>query len=214
MRRLSRRERRAWHAVQRQLEKQIGTIIVFPEWFEQIAKRLFVDDLRVRRYYPAFVEACRTVCLIRSFQLGRTLSNHRELEVDFADFAITGFIFDPCLSRAFTWVKVQEQETRRLVGEIAARKRRAVGAKEALPASSTFPLTRPTRELRYAEQVGVIRRANEPEKGNRKLFLPVPPTTLCSRPQKALSKIERSGDTVRFVHPITGQEIVYRRERD
>ncbi len=69
---LSSKELRAWHMVHRLLEKKVGTKIIFPKWFDEIPDRLFVDKLSVRRYYPAFVEACRTVCLIRSFQPGRS----------------------------------------------------------------------------------------------------------------------------------------------
>ncbi len=43
--RLSRKERRVWPAVHRLLEKKIGTEISFPKWFDEIAKRLFVDAI-------------------------------------------------------------------------------------------------------------------------------------------------------------------------
>lgn len=68
--RLSRHERHIWRMVHKLLEKRIGVEISLPEWFDEVAKRIPADDLRVRRYYPAFLEACRTVCLIRSFQKG------------------------------------------------------------------------------------------------------------------------------------------------
>ncbi len=65
---LGEEELRTWHMVQRFLENKMGTEIDLPEWFDEVTNRLFVGDLRVRRYFPAFIEACRTVCLIRSFQ--------------------------------------------------------------------------------------------------------------------------------------------------
>jgi hypothetical protein len=65
---LSDHERLTWRMVHRCLERRIGTKIAFPEWFAQVAEKVNADDLRVRRYWPAFVEACRTICLIRSFQ--------------------------------------------------------------------------------------------------------------------------------------------------
>jgi hypothetical protein len=82
---LSGKERRVWHAVHRLLEKKIGIKVIFPRWFDEVPKRLFVDDVRVRRYYPAFVEACRTICLIRSFQPDCKLSKQGDLVVTFAD---------------------------------------------------------------------------------------------------------------------------------
>jgi hypothetical protein len=68
---LSRYERRIWRMVHKLLEKRIGVEISLPKWFDEVAERIPADDLRVRRYYPAFLEACRTVCLIRSFQKGQ-----------------------------------------------------------------------------------------------------------------------------------------------
>ena len=38
--------------VQRLLEKRMGIEITVPEWFDRVADSLFVEDLRVRRYYP------------------------------------------------------------------------------------------------------------------------------------------------------------------
>ena len=61
-------EKLTWHMVQHFLEKRIGTEVVIPEWFNEVEDRVQALDLRIRRYWPAFVEACRTVCLIRSFQ--------------------------------------------------------------------------------------------------------------------------------------------------
>ncbi len=65
---LTPQELRVWHTVHRLLENKIGIEITFPEWFGEIADRVSADDLRARRYFPAFLEACRVVCLIRSFQ--------------------------------------------------------------------------------------------------------------------------------------------------
>ncbi|HZQ17450.1 MAG TPA: hypothetical protein VFA90_01920 [Terriglobales bacterium] len=69
---LTNAERRTWRMVHRLLEKRIGAEITFPEWFDKVADHVAtIKDLRLRRYYPAFVDACRAVCLIRSFQKDR-----------------------------------------------------------------------------------------------------------------------------------------------
>ena len=199
--------------MQRQLEKQIGTVIIFPKWFEEIANRLFVDDLRVRRYYPAFVEACRTVCLIRSFQPDRKLSKHGELVVDFADFALTALIFDPVFVESLHLGKGVGEVTRRLVEVISVEKGRPVRAKD-VARKLSISMDQAYSKLRYAEKVGVIRRANKPEKSNRKAYLSNPRPRFVPDPKKLFRKLKDLGETVRFVHPITGKEIVYRRGRD
>ena len=189
------------------------TKVVFPRWFEEIPKRLFVDNLSVRRYYPAFVEACRTVCLIRSFQPGRKLSKHGELVVDFADFAITALIFDPVFVETLRLGKGAGEATRRLVEEISAEKKRPVEAKD-VARKLRIPMHQVYGKLHYAAKVGVIRKANKTEKNNRKAYLPTPRPRFVPDPQRLFRKLKGLGAKVQFVHPLTGERIVYRREQD
>lgn len=210
--RLSRNELRTWHMVHRLLERRVGAKVIFPRWFEEIPDQLFVDNLSVRRYYPAFVEACRTVCLIRSFQQHRKISKHDRLKVEFADFAIAALILDPVFVESLHLGSGAGEETRRLVEDIAARKKRAVGAKD-IARKLGISMDKAYSKLRYAEQVGVIQRANKPEKSNRKLFLAAPRPRFVPDPEKLFRKLRDFGETVRFVHPITGKWIEYRRDR-
>jgi hypothetical protein len=212
-RHLSRSELRAWRMVHRLLEKRAGTKVIFPRWFEGIEDRLFVGDLRVRRYYPAFVEACRTVCLIRSFQSNRKRSKRGQLEVEFADFAITALIFDPVFVESLHLGKGAGEATRRLVEELSAAKGRPVRAKD-LAHKLGISMDRAYEKLSCAARVGVIRRVNKPEKGNRKLFLATPRPRFVPDPEELFKELKDFKDTVRFVHPITEEWIVYRRERD
>jgi hypothetical protein len=208
---LSRKERRVWHTVHRILEKRIGTEVIFPAWFSEIERRLFVDDLRVRRYYPAFVEACRTVCLIRSFQSDRRPSKHGQLMVDFADFAITALIFDSVFVESLHLNKTAGEATRRLVEEIVARESRPVDVRDIMKELKVSK-DQAYSKLRYAERTGAIRRANKPEKSNRKLFLPAPRPRFVPDPEKLFRKLKGLGDKVRFVHPLTGESVTYRRK--
>ena len=206
----SRKERRVWRTVHRILEKKIGTEVIFPTWFSEIAKRLFVDDLRVRRYYPAFVEACRTVALIRSFQPDRRPSKHGRLEVDFADFAITALIFDSVFVESLHLNRTAGEATRKLVEKIVARKSRPVDVKDIMKELKVSK-DQAYSKLRYAERAGVILRANKPEKSNHKLFLPAPRPRFVPDPEKLFRKLKGLVDKVRFIHPLTGESITYRR---
>jgi len=209
---LSRRELRAWHTVQRLLKRKVGTKVTFPKWFEEIAEQLFVDDLSVRRYYPAFAEACRTVCLIRSFQPGRKLFTHSSLVVEFADFAIAALIFEPVFVESLHLAKRAGEATRRVVEDISAAKGRPVRARD-IARKLGISMDQAYGKLRYAETAGVIKRANEPEKSNRKLFLPAPRPRFVPDPEKLFRRLKDLDDTVRFIHPITGKRIIYRREK-
>ena len=210
--RLSHEELRTWHMVHCRLGKRVGAKVTFPKWFEEIPNRLFVKDLRVRRYYPAFVEACRTVCLIRSFQRHRKLSKHGHLEVDFADFAITALIFDRAFVESLHLAKKgAAEETRQLVEAICVEKTKGARAKD-MARKLDISIHLAYTKLRYAEKMGVIRRANKPERSNRKLFLPAPRPRFVPDPEKLFRKLKGLDETVRFVHPITGERVVYRRE--
>jgi hypothetical protein len=208
---LSRKELRTWHMVHRLLEKRVGAEIIFPKWFEEIPDRLFVEDLRVRRYYPAFVEACRTVCLIRSFQPHRKLTKHGRLEIDFADFAITTLIFDPVFVESLHLNKAAGEATRRLVDEISARKKRPIEAKD-IARKLGISKDRAYAKLRYAAQAGAIRQVNKPQKNNRKAYLSTPRPRFVPDPKRLFQELKDLRGPIRFVHPITGEGVTYRRE--
>lgn len=207
---LSRQELRTWHMVQRLLEKRMGIEITFPEWFDRVADWLFVDDLRVRRYYPAFTEACRTVCLIRSFQ-SRKSSRATRLTVDFADFAITALIFDQVFVESLRLRKGVSESTRDLVDRLSAQTGKPVEAKNVAHALRVSK-NRAYRMLSNAAKAGVIKRTNEPEKGNLKLYLAVPAPRFVPDPKRLFRKLQLK-ETVRIFHPITGEKIVYRRKK-
>ena len=207
---LSENELRTWRMVQRLLEKRMGIEITLPDWFDKVADRLPVGNLRVRRYFPAFIEACRTVCLIRSFQRSGSSKENR-LTVDFPDFAMAALIFDHVFVESLSLRKGVNESTRHLVDRLSARKDRPVEAKD-VAHKLRVPMQRAHRILRNAAVAGVIKRANEPEKGNRKLYVAVPPPHFVPDPRRLFRKLHLK-KTVRIIHPITGEEIVYRREK-
>jgi hypothetical protein len=205
---LSRKELETWRMVHRILRKMIGTKVVFPNWFKQVSQEVFAGDLRVRRYFPAFIEACRTVCLIRSFQPGRKY-RHGALEVDFADFAITTLIFDRVFVESLPPLgKAAGEVTRRDVEMIANETGKPVRAKH-LARRFHISMDQAYSKLRYAAQVGVIRLANKPERGNRKEYWPVPAPRFVPAPKTMFRKL-RFKEPVSFVHPLTGEQIVYK----
>jgi hypothetical protein len=205
---LSREDLETWHMVHRILRQEIGTKVVFPKWFEEVSKEVFAGDLRVRRYFPAFIEACRTVSLIRSFQPGRKHRNGA-LEVDFADFAITTLIFDRAFVESLPPLgKAAGEATRRDVEKIANETGKPVRAKD-LVRKLHISMDQAYGKLRYAARVGVIRLANKPEKGNRKMYWPVPAPRFVPDPKTMFQKLGFK-ERVSFVHPLTGDQIVYK----
>jgi len=205
---LSRKEIETWRMVHCILRQMIGTKVVFPKWFEEVSKDVFAGDLRVRRYFPAFIVACQTVCLSRSFQPGR---EHRDgaLEVDFADFAITTLIFDRVFVESLPPLgKAAGEATRRLVEAITNETGKPVRAKD-VARKLNISMDKAYAKLRYAAQTGVIRLANRPEKSNRKKYWAVPAPRFVPDPKKLFHKL-RLKEAVTFVHPLTGEQIVYK----
>ena len=189
------------------LRERIGITIVLPEWLQQTADEIFCGDLRVRRYGPAFVEALRTISLIRSFQRDRLCSDG-QLEVNFEDFAVTALIFDQVFVESLAIGKGTTEETRRAVQEISLSTGKAVGAEE-LAHKLRISKDKAYGKLRYAAQAGVIRIANKPEKSNRKRYLAMPAPHFVPDPKSLYRKL-RLKETVRFVHPLTGECVVYK----
>lgn len=205
---LSRKELEIWRMVHRILRQMIGTKVVFPKWFEQVSQEVFAGDLRVRRYFPAFIEACRTVCLIRSFQPGHKHRNGA-LEADFADFAITTLIFDRVFVESLPPLgKAAGEATRRDIEKIANETGKPVRAKD-LSRKLHISMDQAYARLRYAARVGVIRLATKPGRSNSKKYWAAPAPRFVPDPKTMFRKL-RFKERVNFVHPLTGEEIVYK----
>jgi hypothetical protein len=91
----------AWIAVQKLLETRRDWPVVAPDWLSRIVDFMPTSDVRVRRYWPAFVEACKTICLIHSFHRGGHKSKKpSDLRIHFDDFAVANLIFDEIIANS------------------------------------------------------------------------------------------------------------------
>ena len=116
-------DRKVWHKVQQLIQKRAALFIEFPDWFKNIVPYVRSDNLWARRYFPAFLQACRTVALIRSFcrkqRMGRKA---RRIIVRFSDFAVTALIFNPVFEHSIDKADDQDLETRHYVDRLSFRK--------------------------------------------------------------------------------------------
>lgn len=212
---LSEAELQVWHMVQRLLERRADNHeIVFPPWFDAVAENVFVEDVSVRRYYPTFVEACRTICLIRSFQRGRQPSESGQIQLEFADFAIAELIFERVFVQSLHRQEGSALEVRQAVKEISAAKNGEGVQAEDLAESLGISRHSAYARLREAAQAGTVQRANAPEKGNPKYFLPARRPRFLPDPEELFQTLNCAKDGVRFVHPITRKWITYSRRRE
>lgn len=200
-----------WRQVQHLVRERARIPIRVPSWFRHVAGHTFVDDVRVRRYFPAFVEACKTVCLLRSFQRFRKSLPSRGIEISFSDFAITAIILDDVFVESLTSGDDHSLEIRQALERIvAAHHGKAVGARE-LAKELNISKERAYAQLRKATEKGLIRRANRPEKTNRKLFLPAALVRFIPAPEDVFKKAKGIQEPIKFVHPLTGKQVVYSR---
>jgi hypothetical protein len=112
-----------WHEIQNIIATRAGLPIEIPHWFRKVAEMMEAGDVRARRYFAAFLEACKVVCLIRSFKKGDL--NPSFLEIGFIDYAMTTLIFGNAFSSFLGGVGLQEFETRRAVELITKRRNNA-----------------------------------------------------------------------------------------
>lgn len=209
---LSKKEVITWHEIHRLLETRANARIVLPDWFAKIAAKVYAGDVRVRRYFPAFATACKTVALLRSFQPYPSISLGKDgcIKVSFEDYAISAIIFESVFVQSLHRGDDESLVTRAAVEKIARRTGKGVDAKE-LAEELSVSLDKTYDLLRSAAERGVIRRANKPQKGNRKMYLPERAPRFLPGPEEIFRDIPAVGDSFDFVHPLTGERLFGRR---
>jgi hypothetical protein len=210
-RQLGKGELRAWRQVQRLVGDRADVPVSLPPWFPRVAQNTYANDVKVRRYFPAFIEACKVVALLRSFQ--RFESVPTRVEVDFADFAITTQIFEGVFTESLHSSSDLTLETRKNIEILSNESGGAPVDSKALAQRLGISKDRAYNLLRRAAATAVIRRANPPAKTNRKFFLPVPLPRFIPDPQIILDCSPEIESPVEFVDPFTGEKIIFRRRK-
>jgi hypothetical protein len=211
---LSAEELQAWHQAQRLLQNRAEFPIVFPEWFQPIPQSVRNDDVVARRYFPAFLQACKTVALIRSFRQDEAeLQRQGKITVKFTDLAIAALIFAPVFAQSLDKASEQEFTTQQHVQRISARKDGKPVSATDLAGELNISGDRAYSLLRAATEAGTISRANQPTRTNLKLYLPATGGSFLPDPEVLFHKLrDSSSERVKFIHPITGEWVEYRRD--
>jgi hypothetical protein len=209
---LSGEELQVWHQVQHLLQSRAEFPIDFPEWFGPITQSVRNDDVVVRRYFPAFLQACKTVALIRSFKRDEEkLRREGKITVKFTDLAIAALIFGPAFAQSLDKASEQEFTTQQHVQRISARKDGEPVSATELAQELNISGDRAYSLLRAATDAGTISRANRPTRTNLKLYLPARGSSFLPDPEVLFHKLRDSSSArVKFVHPITGEWVEYR----
>jgi DNA primase len=203
-----------WHEVQRLLAERGKLPIEVGSWVEVLANQISPENERVRRYFPAFLQACQTVCLARSFQFDEDeLEKRGVLKVRFTDYAIASLILDTALNQSLSYSDDEDRQLQEAMDRIWKRtKRNGVEASE-LARELRISEGKAYSRLREAAASGAIRRVNEPAKGNKKLYLPTAPAQMLPEPAAVFTALSHGPSAVRFIHPVSGEAVEYRKRR-
>lgn len=207
---LGQEELDVWHSVQTLLEKRASIPIEFPTWFREIAQFTHHENLWARRYFPAFLQSCRTVALVRSFAL-KQQGKPGKITVRFTDFAITALIFNPVFESSMDRADDRDLEVQQHVRLISSQNGGTGVSAAELAKHTGISIDSAYAELRKAASAGTIFRTNKPSKGNRKLYLPAKPRPFLPDPAEVFQRLEGLPKRVEFAHPLTGKRIVYER---
>jgi hypothetical protein len=204
-------ERKAWREIHHLLERSSHRDICLPPWLKRFADGVYTKDLKVRRYYPAFVEACRAVALMRSFQKGSRTSPKGRITVDFVDLAITASIMDEISAESIHRTEGQVAEIRKVVEQLSRSRDGTPVGKNDLMSEMAISKDQAYRMLNEAVEAGAIYRANKRAKGNVKLYLATPRPRFVPDPAELFQMLTESDvpNRIEWLHPITGEVVVY-----
>jgi hypothetical protein len=211
---LDQNELKTWHEVQRLLEKRAKLPIEFPSWFATVSQFVRNDDVRVRRYFPAFLQTCRVVALIRSFRREENkILEEGKITITFTDFATAALIFNPIFEQSLDSTKQHDIQTQQAVRRISSQNNGDPVSASDLAKELNVSPDKAYRMLRDATSSGTIVRANNSTQTNLKLYLPSTKRAFLPDPEELFKKLRDSlPERVSFIHPLTGVTVEYRRK--
>jgi hypothetical protein len=196
-----------WHVLQHLVAERREMVIHTPPWFMDVADKVLpYGDLRIRRYWPAFVEACKVVALIRAAAWRQI---EEETTVTFNQFATAVCIFDRLIGDSLTRAGGDaETAIGELVERLSGGHGAGVSAADLVGQQGVRSLDQAYRALRRARDAGAVFILNEHERNNEKRYARSPAATFLGPPELIVRKIglKISG---RYVHPINGRRVPY-----
>ena len=188
--------------------------VVLPPWFSGIGNQVYAGSVTVRRYFPAFVEACRTLALLRSFQKRNDdTTQPAQIQVDFVDYSLATILFESVFVESLHRTADKNSATRFAVEGISKAQNGAGVSATKLARHLGISVDRAHARLRSAAEAGAVGRANEPQRGNLKLFRPVDLPRFVPEPQNLFLQIDDIPGPVEFLNPLTCEPVRFSRQR-
>jgi hypothetical protein len=207
---LSDEEIEVWHKVYEIISQRSSVPVELPDWFKKITDKVDVGNVRVRRYFPAFLTAVRTVALIRSFKLSpEDFESDESIEAGFPDYAIAAYIFDSAFVESLNRGDDECLETSQALESIASTQDGAPVDADQLAKLLGISYDKASAKLRSALEAGVIARANKSERNNNKLYLPAQPLRFVPDPGEVVAEFLKPKKPIVIVHPVTGETVTF-----
>jgi hypothetical protein len=199
-----------WHEVYGLVQKRASVPVELPEWFAEMKGKIFVNNVRVRRYFPAFLTAVRTIALIRSFKRHpEDFEADESIIASFLAYAKAAYIFDSAFVESLNRGDDECLETSKAIESIASTQDGEPVDADQLAKFLGVSYDIASAKLRSALKAGVISRANESEKNNNKLYLPAEPPRFVPDPKEVARELVRLKKPVTVVHPLTGKTVKF-----
>jgi hypothetical protein len=206
---LSPEETEVWHEAYKLVSERASVPIQLPDWFENLGDKVYVGDISVRRFFPAFLTAVRTIVLLRSFQQHpEDFDAGESITVKFTDYAITQYIFDDVFVASYSR-ETECVETSKAIESIAATQNDEPVDADQLSKYLAISYDKASKKLREAVEAGTIEQANLPERNNSKRYLRAKATRFLPDPREVASDLVKLKKPVELVHPVTGKKLIF-----
>src|ERR1019366_1986284 len=207
---LSDEEIEVWHKVYEIISQRSSVPVELPDWFKKITDKVDVGNVRVRRYFPAFLTAVRTVALIRTLKLSpEDFESDESIEAGFPDYAIAAYIFDSAFVESLNRGDDECLETSQALESMASTQDGAPVDADQLAKLLGISYDKASAKLRSALEAGVIARANKSERNNNKLYLPAQPLRFVPDPGEVVAEFLKPKKPIVIVHPVAGETVTF-----
>lgn len=201
-----------WHEAVRLIGK-CKRQVVFPDWFEYVAGKLPVDQVRVRRDWRRFLSFCKTIAICRSWsQTGR---GSPKITFAFSDYCFAYKILASAFESTVHELPKNELHVAEAVQRKHAKFKRAVTVQE-LAAVLGWRDKQVYKHVARAVKHSLIKYEDGTKPRNLKRLLPVPGLRLrfLPTPESVFESNRQIGETASFIDPISGREKTFSRPRN
>jgi hypothetical protein len=148
--------------------------------------------------------------LLRSFQDGRK-STDKRLVINFVDFAIASIILEQIFAESLRGQEGSALEVAEAVRAISQRRDGEPALTTDIAKELGIRQPRVYKRIDSAVKARAIESVGEPQKANVKRYLAKPKPRFTPDPEEVFLRVKALGDSLRFVHPLTGEPVTFKR---